>query len=812
MDKKIACLHCHTGDSPHPGDGASLMVDYFRRAVDIGVTAFSLTEHGLTNSNLKLLQEAPKWGIKPLPGIEFYTVKFLKEDLTPEELQEMQDNPDNTATNHLTCFARTAEGLRQLNTINGIAMEEGFYYRPRVVLDKLFEMCKPQDVIFTSGCMSSHFSRMILDAYERDEHGQIVDKLVDKAKLNQCREEMIRWRDHWGESFFIEIQANELLEQAILTRHQLEFAEELGITTVFAQDCHIAGKGDRDLQIFKHLNRMHKNIQDINDPKFKRLWFYDTEAYMRDYDEIVSVMQTFYISTGIMTKQQMLDCLENTNKVADMVDIRLSFDTFHVPKCVDFDLDKLSDEDYYYKSREIFKKLAFDGLEMRFKTGMADERRREDYVKQLQYEYDVLCEKNFVDYFLIVRDICVDVRCQVPLGLNVGRGCSTPNVPIPVKRYNEIHYVPVEDVVIGDIVFNEIGVESKVLNKFKYDVDEEIVYIENRANLGSEEIGYTKEHLLLVAREWVKASELKAGDWLCLPKFKDKKPNLSSQEELCYLEGRLIGHYLLNPDLENISDIFKSMIREDIIVNAYTGNCSNLLSIFENESIQRFEYIKQDADTFELNWDNINDGYSKKELLRGIFDGLNNLFKIPTQECYVFDGVKTLLEKHEKYFSYLHGINYRLKTKTRNTLYSKSLKFIEQLKVLLWQCGIPSRVITNGKWNSIEVLKGPHSYHVFQDKNFYSATPEYKFDDEYIYIQITDVRIENYTGKVYDLKIEGEYPSYCTADFVQHNSVGGSLIAFCLGIAEVDPLKFGLVFERFLNPKKGGKRRNMSLT
>ncbi|MBX5466330.1 MAG: DNA polymerase III subunit alpha [Firmicutes bacterium] len=34
-------------------------------------------------------------------------------------------------------------------------------------------------------------------------------------------------------------------------------------------------------------------------------------------------------------------------------------------------------------------------------------------------------------------------------------------------------------------------------------------------------------------------------------------------------------------------------------------------------------------------------------------------------------------------------------------------------------------------------------------------------------------------------------------------SVGGSLVAYCLGITEVNPLPYGLVFERFLNPDRG---------
>lgn len=423
MNKELACLHCHSGDNPHPGDGASLLIDYFQKASKSKITSFGLSEHGLTNSNLKLIREAPKWGIKPIPGIEFYTVKVLKEDLTPEEIKEMEENPDNTATSHLTCFARTAEGLRILNEVNGIAMDKGFYFRPRITFDILFEKCKPEDVIFTSGCMSSHFSRMILDAYEKDSNGKVQDRLVNKDKLQQCKEELLKWKEHFKESFFIEIQAHTLLEQAILTRHQLEFARDLGIETVFAQDCHVANEEDKQLQIFKHLNRIHKNFEDTLSPDFKnRQWFYDTSAYMRTYDDAVSIMEQYYISTGIMTRDEMLECLENTKKVEDMCNIRLNFDTFHVPRCVDFDLDKLSDEEYFHKSREILKKMAWDGMEKRFATGMADERIRDAYMKQLKFEFNVLSEKNFIDYFLIVCDICIDVRCQIPLGLNPARG------------------------------------------------------------------------------------------------------------------------------------------------------------------------------------------------------------------------------------------------------------------------------------------------------------------------------------------------------------------------------------------------------
>ena len=33
-------------------------------------------------------------------------------------------------------------------------------------------------------------------------------------------------------------------------------------------------------------------------------------------------------------------------------------------------------------------------------------------------------------------------------------------------------------------------------------------------------------------------------------------------------------------------------------------------------------------------------------------------------------------------------------------------------------------------------------------------------------------------------------------------SAAGSLVAYCLGITDLDPIRFGLIFERFLNPER----------
>jgi DNA polymerase III alpha subunit len=62
--------------------------------------------------------------------------------------------------------------------------------------------------------------------------------------------------------------------------------------------------------------------------------------------------------------------------------------------------------------------------------------------------------------------------------------------------------------------------------------------------------------------------------------------------------------------------------------------------------------------------------------------------------------------------------------------------------------------------------------------------------------KITNITKETDT-KVYDITVEKDH-SYTTVDYVVHNSSGGSFLMYCMGITQVNPLKYGLYFSRFL--------------
>lgn len=68
-------------------------------------------------------------------------------------------------------------------------------------------------------------------------------------------------------------------------------------------------------------------------------------------------------------------------------------------------------------------------------------------------------------------------------------------------------------------------------------------------------------------------------------------------------------------------------------------------------------------------------------------------------------------------------------------------------------------------------------------------------------IEVVSKKIKKFNGKVYDLKVEREH-TYSVSDCVVHNSGSGSLILYLLGITGIDPIKYNLLFERFLSDER----------
>ena len=78
-------------------------------------------------------------------------------------------------------------------------------------------------------------------------------------------------------------------------------------------------------------------------------------------------------------------------------------------------------------------------------------------------------------------------------------------------------------------------------------------------------------------------------------------------------------------------------------------------------------------------------------------------------------------------------------------------------------------------------------------------------------VKMKSKKVYKYTGKVYDINVDKDH-NYTIENCVVHNSAAGSLVLYLLNITHADPIKYNLLFERFLSAdklqeiiEKGGK-------
>ena len=142
------------------------------------------------------------------------------------------------------------------------------------------------------------------------------------------------------------------------------------------------------------------------------------------------------------------------------------------------------------------------------------------------------------------------------------------------------------------------------------------------------------------------------------------------------------------------------------------------------------------------------------------------------------------------------------KEKTKYT--SVSWDLISKLKTLLTSLNIPNGLYYRPEHYSknANVKHSKESWQILTSKNFANTNSAYNFISTKNFVAKRIFRIEKVQDKyVYDISVKDDH-SYATSSFAAHNSGAGSLVAYCLGITDIDPIKYGLIFERFLNPER----------
>jgi DNA polymerase-3 subunit alpha len=127
-------------------DGLNSPAELVKAAKDAGQTALAITDHGTLSSHREMQIACKDQGIKPILGVEAYispTDRFDRSSKTDKSIQ---------AYNHIILLAKNKKGLENINILQELAWNEGFYHKPRIDREILNEYS--EGIIVLSGCLN----------------------------------------------------------------------------------------------------------------------------------------------------------------------------------------------------------------------------------------------------------------------------------------------------------------------------------------------------------------------------------------------------------------------------------------------------------------------------------------------------------------------------------------------------------------------------------------------------------------------------------------------------------------------------------
>ena len=349
-------------------DGLNSPAELVRAAKEAGQTAIAITDHGTLSSHREMQIACTDQGIKPILGVEAYispTDRFDRSSKTDKSIQ---------AYNHIILLAKNKKGLENINTLQELAWNEGFYHKPRIDREILKEYS--EGIIVLSGCLNG-----------------LISKCIEKGEFSEAKLILQDFKKTFKDDFYIEVQSHNPKE---INDGLLALADELKIKAVATGDAHFAKEEDRVLEeamlILSTSPKMDKDadfdmsrqIKDINDRlnylyPDRRISFQNYNLFIQTRAEI----EADFNKAGITRT----DIYENTVGIADKVgeyDFYQGLDLLPVPK---------TDAD------ERLRELAEKGLEGLQKAS------DDIYKARLEEELSVIASKNFASYFLVVADM-----------------------------------------------------------------------------------------------------------------------------------------------------------------------------------------------------------------------------------------------------------------------------------------------------------------------------------------------------------------------------------------------------------------------
>jgi DNA polymerase-3 subunit alpha len=380
-------LHVHTHFSLF--DGIATPEEYVNRAVELGMPAIAITDHGTLSGHRELHRIAKANGIKPILGLEGYMCADISDTRDKSEREGQQD----LVYNHIILLAKNKIGLENLNKISELSWTDGFFKKPRFdfsILEKYKE-----GIIVSSACPSS-----------------VLVKALEEEEFALAKKYISWFKERFDSDYYIEVMPH---NEPHINKYLIELADEFGIKVIVTPDCHHVDPSQKEIQEFKLLMNTHgKFVKDTSYEKSKKksnmmerldylygedrqMSFNKFDIHLLSYEEIKAAMEAQGIDRP--------DIYSNTLLLADTVG--------------DYGIqESLNLLPVQYKSPD--KELAKVAMEGLTERGLAD---KQEYLDRLEEELQIIKDKKFAPYFLVVSNM-INWAKKEEILVGPGRGSS----------------------------------------------------------------------------------------------------------------------------------------------------------------------------------------------------------------------------------------------------------------------------------------------------------------------------------------------------------------------------------------------------
>ena len=387
-------LHNHTEYSML--DGAAKITPMLAEAQRLEMPAIGMTDHGNMFGASEFFNAATQAGIKPIIGVEAYVAPGSRFDtrriLWGDPGQKSDDVSGGGSYTHLTMVAENATGLRNLFRLTSLASFEGQLGKwSRMDAEIIAEHAA--GIIATTGCPSG-------EVQTRLRLGQHAEALESAAK----------WREIFGaDNYFLELMDHGLSIERRVRDGLLEIGRKLGIAPLATNDCHYVTRDAARNHEALLCVQTGKTLSDPNRFKF------DGDGY---YLKSPAEMRALWDSDIPQACDSTLLIAERVQPYDDVWTPRDRMPVFAVP-------------DGHTQSTWLRHEVDA-GLERRFPDGVAPE-----YAQRTDYEIDVICDKGYPSYFLIVADL-INYARSVNIRVGPGRGSAAGSLVAYALRITDI--------------------------------------------------------------------------------------------------------------------------------------------------------------------------------------------------------------------------------------------------------------------------------------------------------------------------------------------------------------------------------------